>query len=188
MYLSNQRLAQLSVAVLLMYVMIFSNGVKSIVGCNIRHALSTNFLVQHLTAFLILLFFIVVTTKETNQGSFAKNFVFSVLVYIWFAMLTRVRIEMFLVVLILLLIAYALGTNNMDENKMEETESHEIIKREQRYQITLVVLSLLITVSSFAHYIYSKMTRYGKAYSWQKFLTKPPKCKLCKMSLVGSCV
>jgi hypothetical protein len=181
MYVSQELLKQLSIAVLLMYVMIFSNGVKSIVGCNIRHALSNNFMVQHLMAFLILLFFIVVTTKETNQGKLGQNFVFSVIVYIWFAMLTRIRIEMFLLVLVLLLVAYALG-------KIETTDERKRIKNNTN-QMVLAIFALSITVASFMHYTYSKMEKHGSKFSWERFITKPPKCYQCKMKgIAGKCV
>jgi hypothetical protein len=187
MYVSQERLKQLSIAVLLMYVMIFSNGVKSIVGCNIRHALTNNFMIQHLMAFLILLFFIVVTTKETNQGGFGKNVVFSVIVYIWFAMLTRIRIEMFLLVLVLLLVAYALGKMEAEEPTGEhERLKHNTTNQMEIYQVVLAVFAVFITVASFMHYTYSKMTQHGNAFSWERFFTKAPKCSQCKMK--GKCV
>ncbi len=183
MYVSQERLSQLSIAVLLMYVMIFANGVKSIVGCNIRHALSNNYLVQHLTAFLILLFFIVITTKETDQGGFSKNFVFSIVVYLWFAMLTRIRVEMFLFVLVLLLTAYALGKNNRDA-----PESNTKNTKNEYYQAILAGLAAFITIASFLHFTYTNMAKHGESFDWQTFIMKPPKCRQCKMSATGKCV
>ena len=179
MYVPQERLAQLATAVLLMYVMIFSNGMKSIVGCNIRHALTNNFIIQHIIAFVILLFFIVITTKETNQGALGKNLIFSIMVYIWFAMLTRVRVETFVFVLILLLAAYAIGKFAARDNKPDSKKQK--VQTAQKLQALLTVVAVLTTMVAFIQYIQHKKTKYGEAFRWHMFFTKPPKCRQCKV-------
>lgn len=189
MFVYQERLAQLSIAVLLMYVMIFSNGMKAIVGCNIRHALSHNVIMQHLTAFIILLFFIVITTKETNQGAFGKNVVFSILVYAWFAMLTRVRVITFLLVLVLLLIAYAIGKFGQDARYNDVDQALQAKHRNiQYYQALLTIVAALITTVSFVQYIHDKKMRYGDSFRWRKFFSEPPRCKACAMVGRNKCV
>ena len=177
MYLQDERLAQLSVAVLLMYVVIFSNSMGTVVGCNIKHALRNNVLLQHLVAFLILLFFIVITTKETNQGGLLANFGFSVLVYAWFSMMTRMPIEVFLVVLVMLLLAYAIGQKNVEQS---DRERKNMIKN----QALITILAFCVTLIAFVVYSIEKKIKYGNQFSWVKFITKPPKCQQCKLRCV----
>lgn len=178
MYLQDERLAQLSVAVLLMYVVIFSNSMGTIVGCNIKHALKNNFLLQHLVAFLILLFFIVITTKETNQGGLLANFGFSVLVYLWFSMMTRMPIQVFIVVLVMLLLAYAIGQKNVKHTDRRERDNTT------RNQALITILAFSLTLVAFIMYTIEKKIKYGKQFSWVKFVTKPPKCQQCKLRCV----
>jgi len=179
MYESHDRLGQMSIALLLMYVMIFSNGIKSIVGCNIRHALSNNMIMQHITAFVILLFFIVITTRETNQGAFGKNLAFSIVVYLWFVMLTRVQAGTFLLVLVILLIAYAIGKFvPITEDKQRKIQS---------YQAALTIVAVSITIVSFIHYIHDIKAKHAESFRWHKFISQPPKCKQCKLRS-GKCV
>jgi hydrogenase-4 membrane subunit HyfE len=177
MYLQDERLAQLSVAVLLMYVVIFSNSMGTIVGCNIKHALRNNFLLQHLVAFLILLFFIVITTKETNQGGLLANFGFSVLVYVWFSMMTRMPIQVFLLVLMMLLLAYAIGQKNVKQSDRER-------KNTTKQQALITILAFSLTLIAFVVYSIEKKIKYGKQFSLVKFLTNPPKCQQCKLRCV----
>jgi uncharacterized membrane protein len=177
MYLQDERLAQLSVAVLLMYVVIFSNSMGTIVGCNIKHALKNKFLLQHLVAFLILLFFIVITTKETNQGGLMANFGFSVLVYVWFSMMTRMPIQVFLIVLIMLLLGYAIGQKNVEQSDRER-------KNTTKHQALITMLAFSVTLIAFVAYTIEKKLKYRQQFSLIKFLTKPPKCQQCKLRCV----
>lgn len=167
-------LKYMAIAVVLFYMMLLSNDMKGIVGCNVHHAIQHNPWLQHLTAFTVLYFLVILAFPQTFSGALRYSFVLCLAVYVWFIVIARLPFSMFALVIVMLLGSYMASIH-------AERKDSQPAETARAMQNALAYSAAAITVVAFALYALEKRKKHGVHFSWAKLFINPPRCKACKV-------
>jgi len=166
----------MAAAVVLFYMMLVSNDMNGVVGCNVHHTIKRNPLLQHLTAFVVLYFLVILAFPQTFKGALHHSFLLCLAVYAWFFIIARLPFSMFALVILLLLGSYLFSLHSQREDLEERRR-----KRAVALQNLLAYSAVSVTIVAFVLYVIEKRAKHGTHFSWAKLFINPPKCKACKM-------
>ncbi len=172
----------MAVAVVLFYMMLVSNDMNGVVGCNVHHTIKRNPLLQHLTAFIVLYFLVILAFPQTFKGALRHSFFLCLAVYAWFFIIARLPFSMFALIILLLLGSYMFSLHAQRE-ELEERRRQRAVA----LQNTLAYSAVGVTIAAFVLYVIEKRAKHGAHFSWAKLFVNPPKCKACKMGGKKGC-
>lgn len=157
------------------YLLIFCNFTANIIGCRLQELLVNSMLFKHLISF-VLLFFLIVLVNPNMQGKDVPIlFGFSVAIYIWFILTTHSPIYIIIIVLILLLSSYLVGT--IKSNLAKDKKNEKTVKILQLVQNILGIVALALSIIGFIIYTIEKRIEYGSQFSWITYLAGTTTCK-----------
>lgn len=163
--------------VFLLLLAVSGNFVAETLGCNTHQLLKTNMFAKHILVFMILYFTISFTSNDDAPDP-KKNLIAAALVYGFFIMFTRMRLNITILSFFVLTILYLLSefityyTNHpgkVPPNKME------ILTYIQK---TLYFLLPIIVLYGFIVYMYDEYRVNGKNKTkWLNLIFGVPRCK-----------
>jgi hypothetical protein len=146
-----------------LYLLIASAALYSIFASPIRDMLEKNLIVKHLLGYLTMLFFVVLTgAVEIN---YLQAVLFTVFVYLWFVMTTKLSLNYWLFTILILGALYALQMYKQTEEDL--THKEKKIISEIEYIGTGV--GFLVTLVGFVTYYLTKKGEAGSAFRLYHF-------------------
>lgn len=161
-------------SVLSLYLLIFCNFTKELVGCKLTHILDTNIYCKHLIAFILLLFLIILIDEENTKNNILSNIFIAITIYILFIISTRLNIIYITIILILLLVIFVIDKIS----KNEKETNNERYENYKKLEIILIILTILIIIIGFTSYAITKYHEYDKNFSILTFIFGTLTCKL----------
>ena len=157
------------------YLIIFCNFTANIIGCRLQELLVNSMLFKHLIS-IVLLFFLIVLVNPDLQGKDIPILMgFTMAIYIWFLLTTHSPIYIIILVLILLLSSYLVGT--IKSNLAKDKKNEKTVNTLQFVQNILAIIALALSVIGFTIYTFEKRMEYGSNFSWMTYLTGTTTCK-----------
>ena len=146
-----------------LYLLIASAALYSIFASPIRDMLEKNLLVKHFLGYLTLLFFIVLTgAVEVN---YIQAVFFTVFVYIWFVMTTKLSINYWLLTILILGGLYAIQMYK----QTEEDLTHKEKKLLSELEYIGTAAGFLVTLVGFVTYYLTKKGEAGSSFRLYHF-------------------
>jgi hypothetical protein len=157
-----------------LYLLIFCNFTKELIGCKLNYILDTNIYYKHFVAFILLLFLIVLIDEENINKNVLYNIGLAIIIYILFIISNRIHYLLIFIILCLLLSIYIL-----DKSAEKEKETNiNLYNNYKYYQLILIIILLLLIFIGFIHYLYNKYYEYNSKFSFLTFIFGNLKCKL----------
>ena len=163
-------------------ILIVSAGfILQIFPCRLQNALNSNMYLKHLFGFFTLLFVVVINSSLKNRKYI---FLKSLLLYIFFILLTKTDYNFLIVILILLGLTYVIFLekdrleNEKDKNPNTKTpdEDKKISFYTNIINIIYIVIILFTIVGVFA-YMGEKKLEYKKSFNYITFFIGKTDCK-----------
>lgn len=152
-----------------LYLMISSNFLGSLFGCQVQDLMTNNMLLKHLLGFLTLYFF--VSLVDPSQYSPLQKLMFTVLIYLCFVLSTKLDSKAWIVFITLLALVYILY---IIKDSIQDEDAKKFISASQ---LTLVCSSILVLILGSIYYLGEKKLEYGKDFSYAKFFAGTPVCR-----------
>lgn len=152
-----------------LYLMISSNFLGSLFGCQVQDILTNNMLVKHLLGFLTLYFF--VSIVDPSQYNPLQKLMFTVLIYLCFILSTKLDSKAWLVFITLLALVYILY---IVKDSIQDEDAKKFIGVSQ---LTLVCGSIIVLILGSIYYLGEKKIEYGKDFSYTTFFIGKPVCR-----------
>lgn len=154
--------------VFVLYLIISSNFLAQLFPCRLQHLLNNSMIAKHFAGYMTLLFFVVLSSGDTQSTS--KALLYSLWIYILFWISTRVAFEYLLVFLLL--------TANLYIIHLYQKESGGQISR--RLEITQDIIRsfmMVVLAVGLVFYWMEKKLEYKKDFSTMAFILGKPVCK-----------
>lgn len=175
MALSFNEVGNVALPLFAFYLLIFCNFTANIIGCRLQELLVNSMLFKHLISFVLLFFLIVLVNPDLQGKDIPILFGFSVAIYIWFLLTTHSPIYIIILVLILLLSSYLVGT--IKSNLAKDKKNEKTVNTLQLVQNLLAIIALALSVIGFVIYTFEKRIEYGSEFSWGTYLAGTTTCK-----------
>ncbi len=146
-----------------LYLLIASAALYSIFASPIRNMLENNLVVKHILGYLTMLFFIVLTGAE--EVNYIQAVLFTVFVYLWFVMTTKLSLRYWLLAIMILGGLYAIQIYKQTEENLRHKEKEFISEIE--YIGTGV--GFTVTLVGFISYYLSKKEKHKDAFKLYHF-------------------
>ncbi len=167
-------ISKIIVSVFALYLLIFCNFTKELIGCKFNYLLDTNIYYKHLIAFILLLFLIILIDEENINKNLLYNIGLAIIIYILFIISTRINHLLIIIILGILLIIYIL-----DKSAEKEKETNiNLYNTYKYYQLILIIIVIILMIIGFIYYLYEKYMEYDKKFSILTFIFGTLKCKL----------
>jgi small-conductance mechanosensitive channel len=135
-------------SVFLLILLISGGFLTDIFPHRLRNVINNNLQLKHLFAFMILLFFIVLsdTGNTTNSDNFFQLFYKSILLYIFFILLIKIEPRFFVAIIILLIITYiiTIRLTNIEKAQTQNTMIEYNILSIVSNVLFVCIISLLV--------------------------------------------
>lgn len=148
-----------------LYLLIASAALYSIFAAPIRDLLENNLLVKHILGYLTMLFFVVLNAAE--DVNYIQATLFTVFVYLWFVMTTKLSLSYWILAITILGGLYALQMYKQTEENLTHKEKKFLTDIE--YAGTVV--GFLVTVFGFVSYYYSKVDKHKNGFRFHHFFS-----------------
>ncbi len=157
------------------YLLIFCNFTANIIGCRLQELLVSSMFIKHVISFVLLFFLIILVNPDMQGKDIPILLGFSAAIYVWFLLTTHSPIYIILIVLILLLTSYIIGT--IKANNAKNPEKEKLVKTLQLVQNILASIALGLSVIGFIIYTIEKRLEYGSEFSWITYISGTTTCK-----------
>jgi hypothetical protein len=166
------KLANIPSASLFAFLLIvLCNFVPELLSCKMR-SLMNNMVAKHFVGLLLMFFLVIMLDPENADNNIYYNIIASVIIYIWFLLVTRCEVYIVIIILIIFLITYILQKRR-DRYTEKDKEYQRIIKA----QAILSTIAILLTIIGFILYLIEKRREYGKTFSMIKFIVGVKNCR-----------
>jgi len=174
----------LPLSTIFVLILIISAGfILQIFPCRLQNALNNNMYLKHLLGFFTLLFIVVLNSSLKNRKDIVLK---SLVLYIFFILLTKTDYNFLIVILILLGLSYVIflekdrlekhKDNNSSELATEENTENKINFYENAINIIYIVI-ILITFVGVLVYMGEKKLEYKKSFNYITFFIGKTDCK-----------
>lgn len=154
--------------VFVFYLIISSNFLAQLFPCRLQHLLNNSMIAKHFAGYMTLLFFVVLSSGDTQSASTAL--LYSLWIYLLFWVSTRVAFEYLIVFLILAAYLYIVHLYQK-ETGGETSKRLEIIRDVVHWFMLIVIVAGLV------FYWLEKKMEYKKNFSTLTFLLGKPVCR-----------
>lgn len=149
-------------AIFALYIIIGASALYPLFSPQIRKFLESNLLIRHLLGFFSLLFFVVLSGAK--DVDYRHTIVFTVLVYAWFLLTTKLEIHFWVTVISIFAILYAL-----ELYKQTKDIPHKEKKIITDVEYGGTILAFLVTIFGFVTYYYEKSDQLKGAFRHDHF-------------------
>ena len=168
-----------SISVFVLLLIISGNFLGELMPCRVREELSSNMILKHFFGYLTLVFFAIVTVFKTSSMNIL---LLSLLVYLYFIVLSKTNWRFWIVVVFLLGISYIIHVWGLTYKKEQSKEGEvkiedSIINMLPTIQLSFVWLASFLTVIGSIVYMGNKKKEYGKDFSYMYFFLGKPECR-----------
>lgn len=163
-------------AIGLLTLTIGANFTGDLFGCGVKKELTNNPIAKHGMAFLLLLFFVVLTNKDaflkdaTENSWITLNLMSKTLIaYIGFIAFTKCTFDVSIIVIVILLFVLFMDIekSNKDQKTKEQIDTY-------KYYAMLTGLGVL--AYGVIMYYNKQVTEHGADFTWYRFLLGTTKC------------
>lgn len=145
-------------------IIICGNYFGELLPCRIQKKLKTSMVVKYVFLFLSLFFLVLYSTED----KILKNFYQTLVIFIFFILLSRNTYTFFLLNFFLLFIIYVLF---LEENELKENKNIKL-----SINILISICSFFIIIG-FILYLFEKKRKFKKKFNFKTFLLGKPICK-----------
>ena len=145
-------------------IIICGNYFGELLPCRIQKKLKTSMVVKYVFLFLSLFFLVLYSTED----KILKNFYQTIVIFIFFILLSRNTYTFFLLNFFLLFIIYVLF---LEENELKENKNIKL-----SINILISICSFFIIIG-FILYLFEKKRKFKKKFNFKTFLLGKPICK-----------
>lgn len=145
-------------------VIICGNYLGELLPCRFQKKLKESMIIKYIFLFLSI-FFLVLYSKEDN---IIKNLYQSLIIFVWFIILSRNGYKFFLFNSFLLFVIYILY---LKENNIENKETLNLVIN------ILIIISSISIIIGFILYFIQKKRKFKKKFNLKNFLFGKPVCK-----------
>ena len=145
-------------------IIICGNYFGELLPCRIQKKLKTSMVVKYVFLFLSLFFLVLYSTED----KILKNFYQTIVIFIFFILLSRNTYTFFLLNFFLLFIIYVLF---LEENELKENKNIKL-----SINILISICSFFIIIG-FILYLFEKKRKFKKKFNLKTFLLGKPICK-----------
>ncbi len=194
----NIEISKYALAVATFYLLLLSNFLKEIFSCKLQKFLDNSMLAKHILGILMIYFLIIIVNPENIKKVMTTNIYMTLVIYLWFLVISRCNIYITLLILLLLILIYINNiykSQNKDNKQSEEEQSEDKlseeefenkqpekakeIQKENKYdkiEKILSIIILLLTIFGFILYIFEKKLEYKEEFTWSKFMLGKTVC------------
>lgn len=174
---------------------ISANFLAQLFPCRIQTMLRDDMFLKHFFGLLTMLFFSVLAVPDMSSNLVSMTLI-TIILYVWFILITKVDVYFFITIVTLLLFSYLLNmakTNVVNSKENEESgvnkekgenkenketeKNEEKIKTYEKYQHILFIVVSLLTVSGTLLYMGEKKIEYKSKFNYLYFFLGKPSCK-----------
>ncbi len=154
----------------ILYLVISSNFLGNLFGCQIQNSFTNNILVKHLLGFLTLFFFIsLAETSDILPAEPTQKILFAFIIYILFLFSTRIKVSFWYPFIVSLALVYIVQIYKEYENKQTKPDKLKV-DNYLMYQKVLLGLAVFVSVIGFIVYFYDKKIEHGDNFSYFRFI------------------
>lgn len=159
--------------VFILILIISANTLLPLFPCKFQLLLRDNMLMKHSFAFITMVFFVVLTAPLDDK----KNIILkSILLYIFFVLVTKTDYIFFIIILILLTISYLVFLYKTDKKTNENKTDDELVVYDN-YLYGLYFLIIILTVFGILLYMGEKKIEYNRKFKYFYFFFGKPICR-----------
>ena len=173
-------------AIFIFLLIISGNYLGNLFPCRVQSLLNNNILLRHFLGYFTLLFFVLLTlpNRDKDVGVFSQSLIElmsgSLLVYLFFILLSKTPSHIWLIVFFISSMIYVLELHKNDYDKDETKERlylFKTVKDITRVQSVLVKASILLTIIGFLVYMGEKKYEYKNKFNYITFVFGKSECK-----------
>lgn len=162
--------------IFVLYLVISSNFLAQLFSCQLQYILNNSMLAKHFLGYMTLLFFVVLSSGDTQSTS--EALLYSLIIYIIFWFSTRISTEYFIVFIILTAAMYII-------HLYQKESGVQVSRRLQIVKNILQISMFVVLVVGFFFYIIEKKVEYRKKFSFKTFILGKPICKNKSPKMTG---
>ena len=155
-------------ALFLFIFILLGKHVSELLACSISNIISTHFLVKHMIGFFIL--YTTLISIEEKEDLFIL-FIKTIILYIWFIIITKTTRRINISIIIILLITYFIYLyNERLKKKTKNTYNKNLIKILTIYEKYIIYIVVILSIFGFIVYIGEKKIDFKNNFNWIDFL------------------
>lgn len=158
-------------SIFLFLLLISGNYIGDIFSCRIQKYFMESVYLRHFTAYLTLIFFVILTEDLSHINQIIIS---SVSLYIVFLFLINTHINFFLICCVLLLILYSLDLYYKVESKKMNEKTKNILRK---IRSSLKFLFFVFLIIGFILYMGEKKIEYKDKFNYITFIFGKPVCR-----------
>ena len=166
---------------LFFFLIISGNYIGGLLSCRTKKLFATSMFAKHLIAMMSLYFFVVVSDSKLQQYNPVITLIGSLVLYIYFLCIAKVESKFFIIILIILTLLAFFQIYREYLTKKTDKELGFIdglVKNNiDNIQLSLIVISLLITIIGLLVYIGMKKLEYKNGFRYKTFFLGKSECK-----------
>lgn len=172
------------IAIFILVLIICGNFLGQLFPCKVQDMFNNNILLKHVLGFFTLLFFAISTIPEltfieTGIGKFSDFILTSVILYLWFILMSKNYYIFWLLTFGLAAIMYLIFLYEKTEKTVYEKESKAYESPEYLVTCKKILGFKIIssTIFGFLVYMGAKKEEYGKKFDYFTFIFGKPSCR-----------
>jgi hypothetical protein len=159
--------------IFIFYLIITSNFFVPLLPCKAQTAITNSILLRHMFGFLTMTFFVVLAnTKEPIP--FSRIIALSIGLYMWFMISTRLRFDMWLLLVTILASMYILKIYKDNESDGLTDKAKDRIETAEKL---LFYVGIGVTALGVMLYLGEKKIEYGDSFKYGRFFFGQVQCK-----------
>ena len=172
------------IAIFILVLIICGNFLGQLFPCKVQDMFNNNIILKHVLGFFTLLFFAISTIPElhfveTGLGKFSDFLLTSVILYLWFILMSKNYYIFWLITFGLAGIRYLIFLYEKTEKVVYENENkvYETPNLLVKCKKILGLKILSSTIFGFLIYMGAKKEEYGKKFDYFTFIFGKPSCR-----------
>jgi hypothetical protein len=160
-----------------LYLVISSNFLPNLFGCQVQELFNKSIIAKHVIAFLTLYFFIsLVEPSEFIPSSMIDRLKFALIIYVWFMISTKMSLKFWAVFIFCIGSIYVIQLN-VENEKKQLVPNDQVIKDYENNQKMLLAVSAVVTLIGFVSYMGEKKYEYGSDFKFLDLFVGDVACK-----------
>ena len=163
-------------SLLLFYLLISSNYLPDIFGCNLQYYLKNNWIIKNLVAILILYVFVISVNGKDADISIFKQILLTLSIFIWFYLSRDMNIVFLITLFILFFIIWIIYTRIQKIKNNKNNKNNEIlqnkINRLQNINLRLFYISIIINIFGLICFIGEHKYKYKNISYYNLFISQ----------------
>lgn len=150
----------MSKSIYTLFLLISSNYLGTLFGCNIQRILTNNVFIKHLFGFMTMYAFAI-----SYEHEFKHKVLYAIFYYVMFVFVMRTDYRFTIAIIVIFFIIHELDTNE------------ELVEYKNFIHEKLIAFNIVLIVIGFLVYLNKQRKDHTTNWSWSKFLMGTPSCK-----------